>query len=234
MQYPGRSRLLKRSILSPRFSRVYQLVRAPLPHISAFTSHLAESYSFVRRVMRFERHSDGQEEWYRDIVSCIYVFRKGNVSHIVHSFRPNNPSVCIKPQLSQLNPNFTPNMSQLNAKLNPQVNSEENCGRGQLCNLPLSAVAWFFWNRHVSTYADAVFRIEDQLPQLMDTIRRQVDLERSIASDWTSWILSPRAVSTPAHFHMRHLRFNQSDLVVALGRNFMLVLEAQARSYGYT
>lgn len=46
--YPHRAALPSKSLLSPRFERVWHLVRRPLPHVSSFSTHLPASYAFVQ------------------------------------------------------------------------------------------------------------------------------------------------------------------------------------------
>ena len=49
--YPHHAKLSIRTYLTPRFAQVYHLVRCPMEQISAFTTHLNESYDFVRKHM---------------------------------------------------------------------------------------------------------------------------------------------------------------------------------------
>ena len=58
LYYPLDARLKSRSILSPRFEKVYSVVRHPLNHISSFTSHLKTSYQFIKQYMVFSNYSN--------------------------------------------------------------------------------------------------------------------------------------------------------------------------------
>ena len=51
LQYQHHAKLRHSSFFSPRFERVIHVVREPLQQISAFTSHLPQSYAFVRAHM---------------------------------------------------------------------------------------------------------------------------------------------------------------------------------------
>jgi hypothetical protein len=48
-KYPFHSRLETNSVLSPRFQRVYHIIRCPMSQISAVTSHLPETYRLFRK-----------------------------------------------------------------------------------------------------------------------------------------------------------------------------------------
>eukprot|EP01041_Mallomonas_annulata_P000143 gene143-238_t len=115
--YPYHNALKHHSLYSPRFSHVIQITRCPKDHISTLTTHLHESFDFIRIYMRILENN------YFDLV--------GSRKNIV-------------------------------------LNGAKGCKRGDgKCTLLFNALAWAFWNTHISTYADEIIRVENMDQILM-------------------------------------------------------------------
>ena len=45
-------------------------------------------------------------------------------------------------------------------RLSEEMQRRRGCGRGMRCNLPVAALAWMLWNRHIDSYADYTYRVD--------------------------------------------------------------------------
>ncbi len=58
VDYPHHAALPASSILSPRFAKIFQITRCPIKQISSLTSHLQQSYDFMRKYMEADAETD--------------------------------------------------------------------------------------------------------------------------------------------------------------------------------
>ena len=119
-----------------------------------------------------------------------------------------------------------------------QLPSLQNCDRGKRCNLLFSAISWVFWNLHIATYTDERFRVENQLDQLLESVKTTVlsinikrSINRGLYIPWNSY-LSVKPVSKN---HKEHARYNSSDLYKELSNLYEVIdkLQSSSSKYGY-
>jgi hypothetical protein len=58
-------------------------------------------------------------------------------------------------------------------------NKNEACQRGDTCNLHFSALSWVFWNNHIHSYTDVIFRTENTT-SLLDNICHYLSIKQGV------------------------------------------------------
>ena len=224
--YPHHARLpaATRSFRSPRFARVYHLVRCPLPHISSFTAHLNASYDFVRRHLLLHISSapappfDESSVWARRNYTRFFQDRVSAVRCVTWCWRV----FLIVP--------FSCHLWFVQVQ-----RAGRGCPRGGRCWLHFAALAWVFWNGHVQRYADALFRVEADLPALVRQAQEDVAGRRAGRPHAPTPSLlggRPAAPRRPSVKHKAHREYGLSD-VAALDAGLAHEVRLLAAALGY-
>jgi hypothetical protein len=123
-----------------------------------------------------------------------------------------------------------------------------NCNRGEKCNVHFSALSWLFWNDHVHSYADVTFHVES-IDELVSYICTNIvcDVNTNINNDNSIWYYIIRTVRSKiglknkrrdvvssSEYHKKHHEYSIQQIASEAGTNIAAHIHTtSSKIYGY-